>query len=444
MHVFPQLRKLEHKYLQELAVIGVHSAKFTSEKVTENLRKAMIRYEVEHPVVNDKDFRIWSEYGVRAWPSLFVLDPEGKILGRHEGEITFEAFDHLIGDMLEEFDAKGLIDRSPVPGVRGREAEGTLLSFPEKVLADEASNRLVIADTNHNRILVATLDGEIRETIGDGNVGFKDGRFSSAQLNHPRGVVLDGDVLYIADTENHVIRKADLNEKRIETLAGTGEQARMFHGGGKGRSIDLSSPWDVTLHKETLYIAMAGFHQLWSMDVGGDYARPHAGNGRENISDGPLLQALLAQPNGIATDGEVLYFADSETSSIRKADLDADGGVSTIVGMGLFEFGDVDATGDEARLQHPQGVSYHDGVVYVADTYNNKIKRLFPKTHGVASFLGSGDPGLKDGTGLEVMFHEPGGLSAVDGKLYIADTNNHAIRVTDLETGEVSTLDLKW
>ena len=129
MHVFPQLRKLEHKYPQELAVIGVHSAKFTSEKVTENLRKAMVRYEVEHPVVNDKDFRIWSEYGVRAWPSLFVLDPEGKILGRHEGEITFEAFDQLIGDMLGEFDAKGLIDRSPVPGVRDRETEGTLLSF---------------------------------------------------------------------------------------------------------------------------------------------------------------------------------------------------------------------------------------------------------------------------------------------------------------------------
>ena len=323
---FPQLRKLEHKYPQELAVIGVHSAKFTSEKVTENLRKAIMRYEIEHPVVNDKDFRIWSEYGVRAWPSLFVLDPEGKILGRHEGEITFEAFDSLVQDMIKEFDAKGLIDRSPFPGVRGQESEGAVLSFPEKVLADSASNRLFIADTNHNRILVATLHGEITETIGDGNMGFKDGAFSSAQLNHPRGIVLDGDTLYVADTENHAIRKADLTEKRVDTLAGTGEQARGFHTGGSGNSIELNSPWDITLHKDTLYIAMAGFHQLWAMDLEGEYVRPYAGNGRENISDGPLLQALLAQPNGITTDGHVLYFADSETSSIRMADLDAGGG----------------------------------------------------------------------------------------------------------------------
>ena len=256
------------------------------------------------------------------------------------------------------------------------------------MLADAASGRLVIADTNHNQILVATLDGEVRETIGDGSAGLKDGHFSSAQLNHPRGVVLDGDVLYIADTENHAIRKADLNEKRVVTLAGTGDQARMFHGGGEGRAIELNSPWDITLHEETLYIAMAGFHQLWSMDVGGQYVKPYAGNGRENISDGPLLQALLAQPNGITTDGEVLYFADSETSSIRRADLDAKGGVSTIVGMGLFEFGVVDATGEEARLQHPQGVSYHDGVVYVADTYNNKVKRLFPRTREGGQFPG--------------------------------------------------------
>ena len=96
MHIFPQLRKLEEKYQEELVVVGVHSAKFTSEKDTANIEKAIRRFELEHPVVNDKDFRVWSQYSARAWPTLYVVDPEGNILGRHEGEITFDAFDRVI------------------------------------------------------------------------------------------------------------------------------------------------------------------------------------------------------------------------------------------------------------------------------------------------------------------------------------------------------------
>ena len=97
MHVFPQLRKLEQKYEEELAVVGVHSAKFVAEKDTANLRKAVLRYEIEHPVVNDADFAIWGEYTVRAWPTLMFIDPEGKVIGKHEGEITFDVFDRIIG-----------------------------------------------------------------------------------------------------------------------------------------------------------------------------------------------------------------------------------------------------------------------------------------------------------------------------------------------------------
>ena len=135
-------------------------------------------------------------------------------------------------------------------------------------------------------------------------------------------------------------------------------------------------------------------------------------------------------------------FTDSETSAVRSADLNGKGLVETIVGLHLFEFGDVDGVGDEVRLQHPIGIELYDGVLYIADTYNNKIKRIYPKTRGASSFLGIGTPGHEDGAGVFAQFHEPAGLSIARGRLYIADTNNHAVRVANLETGEISTLEI--
>ena len=442
MHVFPQLRKLEHKYKNELAVIGVHSAKFTSEQDTDNLRKAVLRYELEHPVINDGQFTVWKQYSGRAWPTLIFIDPEGKIIGKHEGEITFEDFDSVIAQMVKEFEERGILDRTPL-NHRMEERAKSALAFPGKVLADEATDRLFISDSNHNRIIISTLEGEVSQVIGSGEVGFANGDFPVASFDHPQGMALDEDALYVADTENHAIRRVDLARGKVETVAGTGRQARGFGKGGEALSTDLSSPWDLVLHDGTLYIAMAGVHQLWALGLETKQVRPYAGNGREAPVDGPLLSASLDQPSGITTDGKVLYFADSEASAIRTADLSDSGRVSTIVGQDLFVFGDVDGTGDAVRLQHPIGIHFHDGVLYIADTYNNKIKRVFPQTRSVLTMLGTGEPGYLDDEANQALFHEPSGVSVAAGKLYVADTNNHAIRVANLDTGEVGTLELR-
>ena len=443
MIIFPQLRKLEQKYSTELAVIGVHSAKFTAEKADANVRKAILRYQIEHPVVNDGDFQVWQQYAIRAWPTLIFIDPEGKVIGKHEGEIPLEPIDRFLADVISQFDEDGLIDRRPLRFKLEREKEWERpLSFPGKVLADEASGRLFIADSNHHRVLVSSLDGHIMHVVGSGTDELTNGSFEQAAFNDPQGMALDGDKLYVADTKNHAIRTVDLSEQVVETLAGTGEQAPMFHSGGKGTSTALKSPWDLSLHNGNLYIAMAGFHQLWTLDLNTGEVLPHAGSGREQIVDGALAFAQLAQPSGITSDGDKLYFTDSETSAVRAADVNSSGDVTTIVGKHLFIFGDVDGTGDDVRLQHPLGIDYYDGALFIADTYNNKVKRIFPATRGAASFLGSGEPGFKDGPAGVAQFHEPGGVSAAGGKLYIADTNNQAIRVADLQSGEVSTLEL--
>ena len=446
MHIFPQLRKLERKYASELVVVGVHSAKFPTEKETDSLTAAVRRCELDHPVINDAEFQVWQQYSCRAWPTLMFIDPRGNVIGKHEGELTFEQFDTLLGGMVAEFDEMGIMRRSPLPTTPPLQPEN-VLSFPGKVLSDEIGDRLFIADTNHNRIIVSSFDGNVQQVIGAGGEAMVDGSLSQSAFNHPQGMAIDGDVLYVADTENHAIRRVDLQSGQVETIAGTGEQGYERDGRRPGRSFSLSSPWDLALHNGVIYIAMAGIHQLWSLEMETGMVGAYAGSGREAITDGPLATSALAQPSGITvgddgSDGKRLYFADSETSAIRNCDLDGNGSVRTLIGLGLFEFGDVDGDDFRVRMQHPIGITHHDGILYVADTYNHKIKRVLPKIRSAFTVTGTGSPGHVDGPFAQARFSEPCGLSITKGKMYIADTNNHTIRVADMGTSEVATLEL--
>ncbi len=440
MHIIPDLMKLEEKYAEELVVIGVHSAKFENEGQTDNIRNVILRYELEHPVVNDNQFQVWSQYGARAWPTLVLIDPDGNVLGFHSGEGIYRVFDDIIGKMIAEFDELGRIDRTPLDLKLEQESlVDSPLLFPGKVLLDEANNRFFISDSNHNRIVVSDLEGNVLEVIGNGLAQLKDGDFESASFFRPQGLSLaDNDTLYVADTENHAIRKIDLEEGQVETVAGTGEQAYTQALKSPAFSTPLNSPWDVLYHDGKLFIAMAGQHQIWLYTPEDGMIEGYAGSGREELEDGQLTQGGLNQPSGLATDGQLLYIADSEASAIRTAALDPDGRLDTIVGTGLFDFGDVDGSGDDVRLQHPLGVVYKDGDLYVADTYNSKIKIIDPEIKASTTFLGGNESGWRDGS--EALFDEPGGLSIGQDTLFIADTNNHVVRVADLNSGDVTTL----
>ncbi len=443
MHVIPDLKKLETKYPEELVVIGIHSAKFSNEKKSRAIQQAIERLEIEHPVVNDNNFEVWNSYGVRAWPSLVLINPNGKIIGTASGEGVFEVFDPVIQRAITYFDNKGELKRDPLlTSTKSHETE-TALSFPGKVSADKKNKRLFISDTNHNRIIITKPDGTILDTIGGRNAGNRDGSFTEARFNHPQGTFLHGDILYIADTENHAIRAANLTTHQVKTILGTGEQAKTYNIPGTGTEVALNSPWDVLVHENRLYIAMAGSHQIWEANLATMQAQPYAGSAYENITDGFLLDAALAQPSGITTDGVKLYFADSETSSIRWAELKLGGVVKTIIGAGLFEYGDIDDKYPHARLQHPLGIAYRDGLIYVADTYNSKIKVIDPNTKTSTTFAGTGEKGLRDGNKAVAQFDEPGGMTFIGDSLYIADTNNHAIRVLDMNTGMVTTMVLQ-
>jgi len=240
----------------------------------------------------------------------------------------------------------------------------------------------------------------------------------------PQGLVFRDDLLYVADAGSHTVREIALRTGAARTIAGTGRQLRTAVDEAQGA---LSSPWDLALIGDTLYVAMAGVHQLWTVSLARGGAEVFSGSGAEELHDSRHADAALAQPMGICPAGDRVYFTDAESSAVRVAERDPAGGVRTIVGTGLFDFGEVDGEGDTVRLQHPQGIAHApDGRLLVADTYNDALRWVDPATRRATRWVGG--------------LHEPSGLAIGEHAVYVADTNAHRIAVVDHRSGEVRTL----
>lgn len=432
-HVIPDLKKLEQKYPDTLVIIGVHSAKFETEGKTDHIAAVVHRYGLEHPVVNDHAMQIWDAYGSQGWPTLVVVDPAGNVVGQVSGEGHYDLLDRVIGSLTKQFAAKKQLDTKPLwfAGLQEKMPDSMLL-YPGKVLADAKGGRLFIADSNHDRVVMTTLGGKVTAVYGDGHPGLKDGVGRSAQFHYPQGLALaDDGALYVADTDNSALRRIDPKSGAVTTVAGDGNQTYMDDGDQPTARAQLNTPWDLLAHGGLIYIAMAGQHQLWAYDPKQKTLKHFAGSGREGIDDGELSEASFAQPSGLTTDGTTLYVADPEASAVRAVDL---GGrfarVKTLVGLGLFTFGDVDGSGDSVRLQHDLGVAWSGGRIYIADTYNSKIKVLDPAKRSVTTLV-AGD-----------TLEEPGGLSVGGDTLYVADTDHGRIVTVDLKTGKATPLTL--
>ncbi len=421
MHVLPDLRYLEKKYPTTLTVIGVHSPKFENERDPTQLQKAINRYHIQHPVANDPAFQVWRAYGIKAWPSVIFIDPEGYVVGVLRGEGRRKQLDELISQHTQSAREKGVLRESKTV-LAPRPEPSTTLSFPGKVLVTRAS--LYIADSGRNRIVETHHDGRIKRVFGGGSAGMLDAQGSEAMFDNPQGMVVVGDFLYVADAGNHAIRRVHLKSGEVMTLAGTGRQGRYVADHFRDpQEAELNSPWDLAYYDGNLYIAMAGQHQIWRINLNHQAIERYAGCGREDIVDGPLESACFAQPSGLAALDERLFVADAETSAVRELEINRHV-VSTLVGKGLFDFGDRSGVGREARLQHPLGIAVDPerNALWLADTYNSKIKRVDVRTRQVSTFK------------IGAQLNEPGGLSRYRNTLFIADTNNHRIVALDLHS----------
>ncbi|MGX5391908.1 NHL domain-containing thioredoxin family protein [Streptomyces anulatus] len=422
LHVLDELRELEEKHRDTVVIIGVHSPKFVHEAENQAVVDAVERYEVHHPVLDDPELATWKQYAVRAWPTLVVIDPEGYVVAQHAGEGHAHAIEKLVEELEAEHAAKGTLRRGDGPYV-APEPVATHLRFPGKALLLPDGGFLV-SDTTRHRLVELDADGEtVRRHFGTGERGLSDGGPDEARFSEPQGLAVlpDGRVA-VADTVNHAIRALDLTTGVTSTLAGTGRQ--WWQGaptGGPAREVDLSSPWDVAWFGDRLWIAMAGVHQLWTYDPESATVRVAAGTTNEGLVDGPAAEAWFAQPSGLAVsaDGERLWVADSETSSLRWVDRDEH--VRTAVGTGLFDFGHRDGAADQALLQHPLGVTaLPDGSVAISDTYNHALRRY--------------DPASGEVTTLATDVREPSDAVLVDGDLVVVESARH--RLTRLRLPE--------
>jgi sugar lactone lactonase YvrE len=426
-HVAADLRHLESKYHDGLSVLALHVPRFDGERATASVLKAVNRNYLRCAVANDTGFRCWQLFDVRAWPTLVVIDTDGKVHGSYVGEGRRGEIDEQIGRLLEEAaERDARVYETLAPASR---AEPKLpLRFPARVLATDT--HLYVADTGHNRILECNHDGRILRQFGSGNPGFWDGKGQDAGFNAPTGTALIKDALYIADCGNHAIRRVRLINGDVETIAGTGQAGHEIVVDAEDpRAVALASPQDVAAAGERLFVAQAGLNQVWSLDLGRHRIGRLAGSGRHEHADGGAEDAGLAQPRGLACQGQMLYVADADNSAIRSVRL-LDSQVRTLIGVGTWEFGDKDGLPDNARLQHPAGVAVDPGgaILWVADTLNSKIKALSLRGGGVRTLA------------VPYRFHEPTGVSAAAKSLWIANTNAHEIVRIDTASGQIRRL----
>nr|ACU83555.1 thiol-disulfide isomerase/thioredoxin [uncultured bacterium HF130_AEPn_1] len=432
IHVIPDLKYLEEKYGDKLVVIGVHSAKFTNEKVSKNIMKTIRKYGIEHPVINDKDFIVWRMFGARAWPTLALLDTTGRPVKLLSGEGHRETLDKLISKILD--------GKHQEKKLRKRKRDLKKLYFPSKMVYSKSKSLgelFFLTDSSNHRVLAIDLSGKVKMVIGSGKEGNKDGDIKVARFRRPHGLAFDekNDLLYIADTDNHSIKSLDLKSKKVLTLSGNGERGfKRKAENAKAKGHPMASPWDLQLKGEKLLIAMAGTHQLWEMDLKKGTVSVIAGNGGESIEDGPYPKNTLAQTSGMDQKGDDLYFVDSETSSLRVLEK---GSIRTLVGKGLFHFGLEDGPRDKAKFQHPLGIHISGDLILLADTYNHAIRTYDLKANTVSTLLKGKLPG-----GFEI--EEPNDVLVLGKELFIINTNRHEILKYDLVSKKLSLFSLSF
>jgi sugar lactone lactonase YvrE len=309
---------------------------------------------------------------------------------------------------------------------------GTVASFrePRGVVVD-SSGHVYVADSLNHAIRKISPSGVV-STLAGGTYGFADGAGRVASFSNPAGVAVDSSGhAYVADMENHTIRKISPSGV-VSTLAG----GTYGFADGAGAAASFNWPDGVAVDGSGhVYVADRKNRAIRKISPGG-MVRTLAG-GSYGFADGTGAAASFSGPSGVAVDGSGhVYVADEYNNVIRK--ISPSGVVSTLAGSGARGF--ADGTGAAASFSWPSGVSVDsDGHVYVADTYNHVVRKISP-SGVVSTFAGSGSRGSADGAGTAASFNWPSGV-AVDssGHVYVADAGNHVIRKIS-PTGLVSTL----
>ncbi len=417
------IAQLHKRYRGRLQPLAVHVPRFEYERAPQRALKQLRRQGIEFPIAHDRDWQAWQRFDVESWPTVILVDTEGLVRERVVGL-------HSTGPL--ERSVAALCDALPLATDEGARAVTEAaqeprmpLRFPTGLAA--TADRLYVADSGHHRVLECTHAGRILRQFGMATADFIDGDLEQAAFRRPQGLSLVREALYVADTGNHALRHIDLRSGRVETLCGNGRAGEPVEGLlASPRDVALNQPLAVAATNSEVHIAMAGDNRIWTYALGDRQLSCAAGSGKLGLRDGIGAMASFAQPVALASVQQMLYVCDALGSAIRSLQLRS-AGVQTLIGQGLWEFGDADGPREEASLQNPQAIalSPDSPMLWVADTGNGTLRTLR---------LGGGQVGTVE---LPRKLHGPAGLAATAGAVWIAETDAHAVLRLDLASGQL-------
>lgn len=415
------LGHLRARHRDRLQVVAVHVPRFDAEREVRRSSKRSHFQQHDFPIAHDGDWTLWQHYGIDAWPTVVLIDGDGRVRERIVGEGGLRGLDARVAALIGELTPQ-LVNVDPIR--LRRTGEPPLpLRFPVGLAL--SGNYLYVADSGHHRVLECDTSGRILRQFGSGSPGFIDGPMELAALSRPHGICVERDVLYVADTGNHAVRAIELRTGDIKTICGAGRPGTTVEGPlVDPRAVALDQPRDVVLSGDKLYIASAGDNRIWRLDLGTSEIALLAGNGRLAVGDGNGAMAAFAEPVSLACVQQTLYVCDAAGSAVRSVHVRT-GQVSTLIGQDPWEFGRVDGARTDARLQHPQALALDPGapLLWIADGGNDTLRRLR---------LGGGELTTFE---LPQRLHAPGGLAVSRDAVWIADSDAHAVLHLDPSTG---------
>lgn len=442
MRVLPQIKELEKELGNKLTVISVHSGKFNNQKDFNAVVKASLKHGIDHAVIDDSDLKIWNNFKIKSWPTLILINPRGNIKKTYIGEKDLASLASDVKKLTNKFRYELNRDALPLLLEKNKIAK-RVLNYPTKIeytknFPFKAHNApaFFIANSGQNNILVVSLSGEIIWQIGSGKSGFRDGNFETAEFNMPAGMLYDNGKLYVADSGNHSVRLVNFKEQTIATIIGSGRKGSKFSATQTdAKDAELASPTDLEFYPSTNYIAIANAetNQILQYDIAKQKISAIAGGGDEGIADGKYPQNSLAQTADLVAYNGKLYFVDSESSSLRV--LEKDGNVKTLIGKGLFDFGNKNGNKNQALMQHPLGLTADDTGIYVVDSFNHAIKKYDVASGEIRNIIG-GIKGESLGGNANTKFDEPEGIVSVFDRFYLVDSNNN--RIVIISRGKLS------
>lgn len=422
------LHHLALKHPQQLQVIGIHMPKYPAERDAARVAHGVSRLGIRFPVASDPHYVAWQHYGIHGWPSLVLIDAGGRQRQVLAGDVAAQVIEDSLQPLLE--DAPRPLDGG-TGAIAGRRTPGTgALHHPAGIAI--GPERMYIADAGHHQVLECNLQGRVLTRYGTGHPELVDGGPEECAFDAPHGLLLHREALYVADTGNHALRRINLRTGQVETLAGSGQPGTLE--GARidaPREADLDRPWGLALDGERLYVSLAGQNQVWAWEMATGALVHVAGNGQFGHSDGHARGARMAHPTGLAALQNTLYILESGSASLRRLSFN-DGQLRTLVGGGVFEFGNEDGPRERASLNCPQGLALQvdSPVLWLADAGNDRLRTLR---------LGGGSVATAR---FEQPLCRPEAIASSDGALWLVNTDAHQVLRMDLATGEVSEVEV--